>query len=256
VPIGDVFFNLKDLTEKMQTTKAEQDKRTKQIDVVRELGKKLVSGYYVPEDLLPSINELKEEFGVSLSVVREAFKVLYSKGLIESRQKRGTIVCRQTDWNLLDEDVLQWYAETERVPNYIIEDLFELRMILEPDVAKLASLNATPPQIRKIRKGFERMTQSVQDQNLEAYLESDVSFHVDLFHASNNIFLKQLSGTVKLILIIISLAQRSPLNPLQESLPLHKHVMDAVVDGNPEKAHARMLLLLQSSKVLYKKIQK
>ena len=98
----------------MQTTKAEQDKRTKKIDIVRELGKKLVSGYYVPEDLLPSINELKEEFGVSLSVVREAFKVLYSKGLIESRQKRGTIVCRQTDWNLLDEDILQWYAEAEK----------------------------------------------------------------------------------------------------------------------------------------------
>jgi hypothetical protein len=32
--------------------------------------------------------------------------------------------------------------------------------------------------------------------------------------------------------------------------------MDAVADGNPEKAQASMLLLLQSSKVLYKKIQK
>ena len=63
-------------------------KRKRQIDIVQELWMELVSGAYAAGDLLPSISGLKEEYGVSMSVIREALKVLSGKGLIESRQKR------------------------------------------------------------------------------------------------------------------------------------------------------------------------
>ena len=106
--------------------------------VAKDLGTSIVTGKRAPGSLLPKELELAEDLGVSRSVVREALRMLSAKGLLESKPKTGTRVRERGDWNMLDPTLLAWMFET--VPSaHFVRNLFELRMIVEPAAAQLAS---------------------------------------------------------------------------------------------------------------------
>ena len=76
-------------------------------EIVHTLGSQIVAGTIAPGvALVPE--SLGEQFGASRTVVREALKVLASKGLVDSVRKRGTFVTPAHSWNRLDPDVLKW----------------------------------------------------------------------------------------------------------------------------------------------------
>src|SRR5919205_2493941 len=76
--------------------------------LVHEIGMRIVSGTLAPGTVLPNESEWGAQLGVSRTVLREATKLLISKGLVESRPKTGTRVREPAFWNLLDADVLSW----------------------------------------------------------------------------------------------------------------------------------------------------
>lgn len=104
---------------------------------VEVLGGRIVGGHYPPGSLLhPDL--LEHELGVSTTVVRETLQVLAAKGLIDSRQKRGTRVRSRADWNLLDGDLLRWQGQgTPDVA--FLDNLAEVRAIVEPAGGRLAA---------------------------------------------------------------------------------------------------------------------
>jgi len=76
--------------------------------VVQELGQMIVGGTLAPGEPLPREEALATRMAVSRTVLREALKVLATKGLIETRQKTGMRVRETRFWNQLDADVLAW----------------------------------------------------------------------------------------------------------------------------------------------------
>ena len=79
--------------------------------VVREIGSRIMRGFFKPMDVLPDEESMGNQLGVSRTVVREAIKVLSAKGLVETRPRRGTLVLQDRFWNRLDPDVLSWIDE-------------------------------------------------------------------------------------------------------------------------------------------------
>lgn len=77
--------------------------------IVISLGKQIVSGKYVPGSALPAEAELCEEFETSRNIIREVFRSLMAKRLIEMKRYRGAFVAPRNQWNYLDTEVLQWY---------------------------------------------------------------------------------------------------------------------------------------------------
>ncbi|TIU28724.1 MAG: FadR family transcriptional regulator, partial [Mesorhizobium sp.] len=75
-----------------------------------EIGLRIVRGDYPPGTILPNEAKWSETFDVSRSAVREAIKMLMAKSLLASRPKIGSWVEPKERWNLLDRDVLAWYA--------------------------------------------------------------------------------------------------------------------------------------------------
>ena len=71
-------------------------------------------GDYPPGTILPNEAKWSETFDVSRSAVREAIKMLMAKSLLASRPKIGSWVEPSERWNLLDRDVLAWYADLAR----------------------------------------------------------------------------------------------------------------------------------------------
>lgn len=60
--------------------------------IVITLGKQIVSGKYVPGSALPAEADLCEEFATSRNIIREVFRSLMAKRLIEMKRYRGAFV--------------------------------------------------------------------------------------------------------------------------------------------------------------------
>ena len=91
---------------------------------------------------LPNEFELGKMFGVGRSTVREAVKLLSSRGIVEVRQGSGTYVVRTTP---LDLDPLGLTALEDKMS--LALDLAEVRLVLEPGIAEMAALKASKEQL-------------------------------------------------------------------------------------------------------------
>lgn len=97
----------------MQFAAITSGQRGLDVHIAGDLAQKILSGTLKAGDVLPSEVELCSHFGVSRTAVREALKLLSSKGLLESRPKLGTHVRDRTYWNLLDVQLLEWMQGIE-----------------------------------------------------------------------------------------------------------------------------------------------
>ena len=95
-----------------------------------------------PGDRLPSEHELTDMLEVGRGTLREAIKTLMSHNILDVRQGAGTFVSYK---NGIPEDPLGLALEDS--DDKLLLYMLEVRMILEPEIAELAAMNATTPQI-------------------------------------------------------------------------------------------------------------
>ena len=123
------------------------------------------------------------EFGVSRTVIREAVKMLISKGMLEVRPRTGTRVLDPRNWQLLDRDVLMW-QQSIKVEGAQLTDLIELRQAVEPDAAMLAAQRRSDEDLQAIGYALGKMDQTV-GKNSE-YAVADAQFHIAILRAAKN----------------------------------------------------------------------
>src|SRR5580704_13260815 len=128
----------------------------------RDLGVQIVSGRFKPGEILHGEIETSGRLHVSRTAYREAVRILTAKGLVKALPKVGTRVSPQAQWHLLDPDVLGWIFEFEP-DEVMLNNLFELRRIVEPEAAALAATRRTDEDLRIMAaalKGMSRYTLS------------------------------------------------------------------------------------------------
>ena len=161
--------------------------------IVQELGMSIVGGGYPLDDKFPIEAELCGKYGASRSVLREAVKMLSVKGLVSSRPRFGTWVEPESNWNILDPDVLRWLLE--RKPDLeLFEEFTEMRLAVEPLAASLAAERGSEGDLLLIRSSLERM--QVAEKGYDDPLESDIAFHLAILTASRNRLFIQLHELV------------------------------------------------------------
>ena len=104
--------------------------------VIQEIGRLIVSGEIKPGELLPREEALAQRMAVSRTALREALKVLGSKGLIETKQKTGSRVRDTRYWNQLDADILAWRCASMPTEDFV-EKLVEMREIIEREFERV-----------------------------------------------------------------------------------------------------------------------
>ncbi|MEZ5859244.1 MAG: GntR family transcriptional regulator [Geminicoccaceae bacterium] len=122
--------------------------------------------------VLPREVELMDELGTSRAAVREAIKVLAAKGLVETRQRRGTRVRALDEWNLLDPDVLAWCAAAGPAP-VLMAQMVELRCLIEPRAARLAAGRRTAAELAALEAAHAAMVAAFADPG--AYSRADLA---------------------------------------------------------------------------------
>jgi GntR family galactonate operon transcriptional repressor len=212
--------------------------------VVRAIGQKIVSGKWPVGETIPDLNTLRAGLKVSTTALREALIALATKGLIEAKQKIGTIVQPREEWNMLDAGVLSWRVDSEE-GEYVIAELYELRQLIEPLAASLAATHATRREIERLQSAYEDMVVAGDDG--DKVLDPDVRFHRGIIAASGN----SLFASVGLI---IAAALEVNFDAIKESprghawaLPLHKAILDAIAAHDAKAARLAMQKLLKAS---------
>src|SRR6187551_512866 len=124
--------------------------------IAHYLGTAIVSGQIKPGARRTGEVENAEALNVSRNAYREAVQVLTAKGLVASKTKDGTRVLPRRNWNLLDPTVLAWAFSGEPDPAFV-RDLFELRAVVEPAIARLAAERRDKDDIREMKNALAEM---------------------------------------------------------------------------------------------------
>lgn len=162
--------------------------------LVQRIGSSIVRGEIAPGGSLPIEAELSKKFGASRTVMREAVKILTTKGLIGQRPRVGTYVHPEEKWNLLDPEVLKWILD-RRFSLRLVHEFLEIRMGIEPAAAVLAAANATAADIGLLKQKLDKMSAAL-DGEYDA-LAADIAFHVCILEISHNRFYHQLTPIVE-----------------------------------------------------------
>lgn len=130
-------------------------------------------------DKLPNENDLAGELGVSRSTLREAIKILTTNGILEIKRGKGTFVTSNT---IINSNNLSDIASG-------LDDLFEMRLMFEPECAYLAAKRATDEEIDTIcyyGNEIKKKILSGEDRTFE-----EQKFHESIANATHNSFVKQ-----------------------------------------------------------------
>jgi DNA-binding FadR family transcriptional regulator len=204
--------------------------------VVRELGRRIVTGELRPGDVLPREEVLAESMDVSRTALREALKVLSAKGLIEARPKIGTRVRKVEHWNQLDADVLSWRCASMPTDDFV-EKLVEMREIIEPAAAAAAARKRTAAQLAKIDAAYHQMEAS---RNSDEWAVADLAFHDAVLQATGNELMISLFSVVESALGMFFVLSAQTAGDFKYSLPHHLKVLDAIRRQQPEAARKAM----------------
>ncbi len=209
--------------------------------IARDLGVQIVSGRYKAGDILNGEIDASDRLKVSRTAYREAVRILAAKGLVESRPKVGTKVSAPERWHLLDPDVLSWIFEYEP-EDKLLNGLFELRRIVEPQAAALAATRRSDADLEAMAQALSGMGE--HSLAVEAGRIADQNFHSALLRASGNAFIVSLTSGVAAAVSWTTIFKQRDKPLVRDPLPDHVRVYEAVKAKDPKAAQEAMTALV------------
>ncbi len=159
---------------------------------------------------------IAEQTGTSRGPIREALRQLEADGLVEARANVGTFVRKLT----VEE----------------IKEIYTVRSLLEGYAAELAAEKATRLDVEKLRRIMQAANKSARKGDLRDTVRLDFDLHRQIWEMSAHHILynllHQLEGRVRMFITL-----QAPLfAQLVDSIQDHATIVDAIAEGNGEKA--------------------
>jgi DNA-binding GntR family transcriptional regulator len=151
-------------------------------DLIREA---IVTGRLKPGDRLPE-ERLAQELRISRTPIREALRQLQTEGLVEVPRNRGARVRVHTEAEL--------------------DDVYQLRALLEGFAARRAADRVSAAQITEMRESCERYERLDVKAEHDALLEENDRFHRIIFEAAGS---ELLTGILRQVTVIPRAAYRA-----------------------------------------------
>ncbi|WP_207263173.1 FadR/GntR family transcriptional regulator [Desulfovibrio sp. Huiquan2017] len=202
-------------------------------EIASQIKEMIDHGRLQPGDRLPAERKLAEQFGVSRTTLREGIKVLSEAGLLTSRQGAGTFVSRPDDGareGSLIEAIL--------AGDYDLQDVFEVRKMLEPEIAALAARNGSPDAKTRLEAILMEQEQAIRSGEVVGGI--DHRFHQALAEASGNPVLREM---VSALYEGFSRSRAEDVQSSQRqraSLAAHRAIVEAVRNGHAMRAERAM----------------
>lgn len=134
-------------------------------------------------DKLPNELDLSEELNVSRTTLREAIRILVALDILEIQRGKGTYV---------KENAFKKQQDLEQLSNIKVnaKDLYEMRLIFEPEAAYYATLRATDSEIKRILEFGKKVEKEISNHGDRT--DDEHSFHKAIAQATHNEFMNKL----------------------------------------------------------------
>src|SRR4051812_7424772 len=181
---------------------------------------------------LPPERQLMQQYAVGRSSVREALRMLESRGLIESRGNGAFVVSEPR--SPFSDGLGRLLADGETD----LQQLFEVRRLLEGEIAALAAERRTDEQLRRLLESVDAMDNGLDAE--ETYITADIEFHMVLAEATGNRFVAHLMDAVRdQLRAAFGTVFHVPGSPAQ-SVAEHREIAGAIVRRDAEQARELM----------------
>jgi len=186
---------------------------------------------FLPGDPLPKEQELAEALGISRNILREALSRLKMLGMIESKKKRGMVLAKPDilgafekvlDPMIIDKDTLQ--------------DIFELRLVLEMGLADLLYIRKTDEAIKELEKIAKE-----EETDTSFRVQNEIAFHGKLYEMTGNDTLKRFQIMLLPIFAYVTTQEEKPIRGKVS----HKGLVKILKNGTKEDFKKGMLAHLQ-----------
>jgi DNA-binding FadR family transcriptional regulator len=211
--------------------------------VAQEIGQRIVRGDYPPGSILPNEAEWSATFAVSRSAVREAVKMLMAKNLLSSRPKVGSRVEPRERWNLLDSDVLAWYATAPDRLSFL-KTVQEFRHIIEPEATALAAERRSQADVEAISRALAEMGSAP---TLAERTAADARFHLAILRAAGNELLVPLGTLIDATLEHLFMFITREANDIRHAQELHEDIEKCIRLKRPDAARKAVRRLLANT---------
>jgi len=201
-------------------------------EVARHIQNHIVE-HLKPGDVLPPERELAQRFGVSRGSVRDAIRSLELIGLLEPRQGLGTVVREPAA-----EALVNPLAAVLMQKRKLVNELLDVRNIIEPPLAGRAALHATAGQLAEMEQVLERQKEKVL--RGKTSIEEDGEFHYQIALAADN------SVVLRIVDVLMDLLRDTRERSLQtvgrsqKSLAGHRRILSALKQHDPAASEAAM----------------
>jgi len=194
---------------------------------------------------IPNEFELAKQFGVGRSTIREAVKGLVSKGILEVRRGSGTFVINTST---LEEDPLGLGSMDDKYK--LALELFDVRLMLEPEIAAMASKNAAPEDLEHL----QTLCRETENLYLEGkdHISKDIEFHTCIARCSQNRVVEVLVPVINSA--VMTFANLTNRLLMQETIETHRAITEAIVKRDPVGARCAMIMHLTYNRQMLMKI--
>ncbi|HTF66606.1 MAG TPA: FadR/GntR family transcriptional regulator, partial [Edaphobacter sp.] len=205
------------------------------------------TGVLRPGTKLPPERELAAHFKVARSSLRPALKVLEIMGVIQQRVGDGSYLNRDASSVLTVPMEFLFLLDGTSV-----QELTELRFLMEPSLAAKAAERANSDDIAVLRQSIEDLEASEGDR--VKLVASDLLFHRAIFEASGNSLTSRLFHTIHRAMLNMIMVT-SQLVDLEHTVAFHKPILAAIEQRNAELASKLMTAHLTDATNLLTQIQ-
>jgi len=206
--------------------------------IMEKIKQSIISGEFKVGERLPTELQLTERFGVSRVPVREALRSLRQAGFLVTRHGVGTFV------NIVSPDILgNEFGTFMFLQEKSIKEMLQLRKLLEVESARLAAINASDLDLKKILQFEEIAKDEVTKFRYgkdNSFFAADLKFHVAIAEASHNAIYVQFINSIHETLHIHQYLSIRITPQQDEVINYHRNICQAIVERNPEKAALMM----------------
>ena len=196
---------------------------------------------------IPNEFQLASRFGVGRSTIREAVKLLISRGVLEVRRGSGTYVVSTAPTDLDPLGLLQFEDKMG-----LALDLANVRLMLEPGIAEMAALNATEEDIQKLRELCDVVEHKILAG--ESYIQEDIAFHTCVAACAKNKVVEQLIPIIDTAVLMFVNVTHTQLK--EETIRTHRNVVNAIADHDPIGARGAMMTHMTYNRELICRLKK
>lgn len=194
---------------------------------------------------IPNEFELAERFGVGRSTIREAVKGLVSRGILEVRRGSGTFVVSTSS---LEEDPLGLSKFQDKYK--LALELFDVRLMLEPEIAALACEYASDEE----REQLKKLCDEVEELYLTGknHIKKDVEFHTYIAKCCRNRVVEILIPVINsAVVTFANLTHRMLMN---ETIETHRALTNAILARDAVGAKCAMIMHLTYNRQMIMKL--